>query len=377
MKSPELTLAVQNDYTVWARREDGAEARGKFVLDNLHRSLINIFMDWLNCGNKISRRQELEAFGALLYRTLFDSNVDAFFKHHQKSVQKDGQRLRIQLSFEEHVDDLASIPWEYLYSPDTQTERGFFLATTTDLVLSRYMPLNIARKTLAPTKEPLRVLIVVSKPQKLNPIISEPIIETIEKLAGPSIVVDKLKKPTIDKFLNKIAEFKPHVLHLIGHGRFIKLEKRGEIALLSADEATETWVRDRDFTDFFDQKHAIPHLVFLHLCEGGVIDFDANYAGLAPQLVRMGIQAVVAMQYPVSNKHADVFSQAFYSELAKGEPVDNAVQVGRWSITLNDPAAYDNGAFGVPVLYMRSRDGIIRSPARSVSRRKELRVGEK
>src|SRR2546425_246315 len=236
MKSPEVTIVVQNDYTVWARREDGAEVRGKFVLDSLHRSLIKIFVDWLNCS-KISHRQELEVFGSLLYRTVFDSNVDAFFKHHLKSIQKDAQRLRLQLSFEESVDNLASIPWEYLYSPDTETERGFFLATNKDLVLSRYMPLNIARKTLGPAREALRVLIVESKPQKLDTITPFPITEAIQKLEGLyAIVIDKLRNPTIDNFLDKIEKFKPHVVHFIGHGRFNKQAKRGEIALLDADE---------------------------------------------------------------------------------------------------------------------------------------------
>src|SRR5205823_2530038 len=98
------------------------------------------------------------------------------------------------------------------------------------------------------------------------------------------------------------------------------------------------------------------------LCEGGAVDFDANYAGLAPQLVRAGIQAVVAMQYPISNNAAIIFSRAFYRAMAKGEPVDIAVQTGRYRITTSISKAYDSRVFGIPVLYMRSRDGVIQPP---------------
>src|SRR6266571_5940644 len=112
---------------------------------------------------------------------------------------------------------------------------------------------------------------------------------------------------------------------------------KGEIALLDIDETSVRWVRDREFTEFFIQMHSVPHLAFLHLCEGGVIDFNANFAGLAPQLVRAGIQAVVAMQHPISNNAAIIFSRVFYRELSKGAPIDTAVQDGRWRITTSIP----------------------------------------
>ena len=364
MEYAELILVVQNGSTIWARRQDGAEVSGVFVLDDLHSSMIEIFEDWLNTG-KIARRRELEVLGSLLYRTLFNDRIEIFFKQSLDEVRKTRQRLRVQLSFEGKAADLANLPWEYLYSPDTETSAGFFLATHVNLVLSHYMPLEQSRQALAPAESPLRILIVVSKPQDpdLGPVSADLVIETIQNLAEKyPIKLDILQKPTIENLLEILEDTKPHVLHFIGHGRFDKLQERGQIALLDINGKNALWINDREFTEFFVQNYAIPRLAFLHLCESGAIDFTANFAGLTPQLIRAGVQAVVAMKYPITNRAATIFSRAFYSELAKGEPVDNAVQIGRWQITINDPLAYDSPVFGVPVLYMRSRDGIIQPP---------------
>ncbi len=360
MKSTELTLVVQDDRTVRAILQDGIArtvlgARlGTMKLDNLHRDLIGLFVGWLN-QEKITSRRELEVFGTLLYKMLFSGEIGRFLEQNLAEAQRAKQRLRIQLSFEEKAADLASIPWEYLYEPDY-----YFLATNVNLVLSRYIPLATGRQTLAPGEGTLHILLVVSKPLDLGPVVSDGVIEPIQKLEEIyPIKIDLLNKPTIDIFLDKIEEAKPHILHFIGHGRFNKADGNGEIALLDYDERSARWVKDDEFADYFVHMHSIPRLVFLHLCEGGAIDFSAGYAGLAPQLVRAGVQAVVAMQYPISNDAAIIFSQAFYRELAKGEPVDIAVQNGRWRITTRIPDAYDSRVFGTPVLYMRSRDGII------------------
>ena len=350
----ELTLTIQDDRTVRARRENDAEVSGKLMLDDLRRDLIGIFDEWLSLG-KMSRRREFTVFGSLLYRTLFNEQVESFFKQSLADARNARQRLRVQLSFGKEGADLASLPWEYLYTPE-----GYFLATHVDLVLARYIPLTTARESLAPAKGPLHILVVVSRPLDLGSVISDPVIEAIEKLSEVfPVTIDILNKPTIDNFLNKLEEVRPHVLHFIGHGQFNKDKKEGSIALLDEDEGSARWVRDYEFAQYFTNMRSIPRLAFLHLCEGGVTDLHDDFAGLAPHLVRAGIQAVVAMQYPISNNAAILFSQAFYRELAEGEPVDKAVQHGRWRITTRIPNAYDDRVFGTPVLYMRARDGII------------------
>ena len=94
----------------------------------------------------------------------------------------------------------------------------------------------------------------------------------------------------------------------------------------------------------------LPRVVVLHACEGATADFALSYAGLAPQLVRAGVRAVVAMQYPVTNATAIAFSTAFCKQLARRRPLDEAVQECRWLIG-GQGGDLDPRLLGVPVLY--------------------------
>lgn len=365
MSSPEITITIQGDRTVRVRDQDGAEASGKVETDSLRKATIEIFENWLN-KSRISERRELEVLGMHLYNMLFNGEVKSFFEKRiaEATLVKASpdQRVRVQLSFQgEAAAELARLPWEYLYRLQEGTSRGFFLSTRVALVLSRFMPSERARESLSVEESPLRILIVVSKPVDLGPVLTGDVIDVIQKLKD--VKVDLLEAPTVTNFLDKLGDVPPHVLHFIGHGRF--QGKQGSIALLKPDGQSAEWITDQAFAEYFENMGARPRLVFLHLCEGATVDFNANFAGLAPQLILAGIPAVVAMQYPITNKAAISFSRAFYRELMKGEPIDHAVQQARWQITIDDNNAYNTRVFGTPVLYMHSRDGIIQPGARS------------
>lgn len=359
MSAVELTVTVQNPQTVRVEDEHGGSVLGGVDPDPLRRDTIEVFEDWLSRGT-ISRREELMVLGQHLFQLLFNGQVEIFFEKTLARVPK-GERLRVQLSFQEEANELARLPWEYLYHP----RPPFWFSTHVDLVLSRYMPLPTGRSSLAPAESPLRLLIMVSEPKdgSLGPVVAEPVIEAIEKLKErlPIEIIRLQEPPTRDRFVDVLAKHQPHVLHFIGHGRFDRKAPTplGQIALLMPGGHTVDWCRDQDFAEFFTQARARPRLVFLHLCEGAVADFNANFAGLAPQLMQKEIQAVVAMQYPITNMAAIQFSRAFYEQLAEGEPIDKAVQVARYRLTTTLPQAYDSRIFGTPVLYMHSYDGII------------------
>jgi hypothetical protein len=219
--------------------------------------------------------------------------------------------------------------------------------------------------------------VLVSQPDhpSLGPVVAEPVIEAIQKLAEKypiQLVVEK--KPTVPNLLENLKDLNPHIIHFIGHGRYNDELNQGEIALLANDETSLRPVRDTEFVEFLTQMNAIPKLFLLQMCEGGVVDFKKQFAGMAPQLILAGVDAVVAMQHPITNAAAIAFSRAFYKELAEGNPVDSAVQMGRWQITLEIPQAYDSRVFGTPVLYMHSRDGIILPPSEAGKKTGEASV---
>lgn len=357
-----LSVSVEDRTTVRARRENEAETTGAFGLSSLHRSIVQLFVDWLH-GRKLTRRRELQVLGTVLYEALIAGDVARFFEQSVSESVTRGENLRIELTFRGDAGELASLPWEALYRPDSETSGGFFLATRQNLALSRYMPLEAGRPPLAPDQQTLRVLATASKPDDLG-IVREA--ETLDAIRSTSdtlgFEMQVLERPSVARLLSAIEESRPHVVHLFAHGDYDELTRTARIALLDAEERNALWVPDREFVEYFEQAGEMPRLVLLHACEGATVEFHANFAGLAPQLIRAGAEAVVAMQYPVTNQEATAFSKAFYDAVAKGRPVDAAVQRGRWQMTVAIPNTYDTGAFANPVLYLHSRDAVVAPP---------------
>ncbi|MBD2681568.1 MULTISPECIES: CHAT domain-containing protein [Nostoc] len=355
-------LLVESYEKVRFRRSDTGQVTGILNLARFSRQIMR-FENLLR-ANQLKSRQDFAKLGTLLYRCLFNGAVENSFKQIIKEIEdsknnKNPKIFRIQLTFSEEVSDLAGIPWEFIYYPDSETVEGFFLIDYSNLVISRYLPLEKEIHSMRNEEDLLRFLIVISEPAGLGEILKDSVIEKIQDLQNyyPGISLDILEKHSRRQIQEKIAIRKPHIFHYIGHGRFNWQDQKGEIALLNSDLQTPIWISDDTFADYF--KDFKPSLVVLQACQGGEGDFTANYAGLAPKLARKGIPAVIAMQYPVTNKIANVFSLAFYQALAKGESVDTAVQQGRREIVYDSDEYYDNRDFGNPVLYMSARDGYI------------------
>ena len=145
--------------------------------------------------------------------------------------------LRVVLEFEEESRELATLPWEYIYYPESK--QGFFIATRGKLILTRHVPLKVADRNLRPEDKPLRILIVVCQPAGMDPIKAVPdIIETIKNLQHKmpdNIMLDRLDQPTKTSFSKKVKEFSPHVLHFIGYGKSDD-KQSGYLAFVYPDE---------------------------------------------------------------------------------------------------------------------------------------------
>ncbi len=366
----ELIVTVQDSDIVNARTLEDAQADGKVQMDPLTRRTIDVFEEWLRDG-KITKANEMQVLGMHLYRAIFSGRVEDLFQETLKRARNQQQRLRVQLSFKPKAGELASMPWEYLYSPDTDMEPGFWFATHLNLVLSRYMPLGSERDQAVPSVDnKVRILVVVSQPEDLGPVIADPVIDQIKKLQEKlPIELEIHRETTLDSLVDKIQEVQPNVVHFIGHGRFNREEGQGQIALLAFNNNAD-WCADSQFASVFSQVSPKPRLVFLHLCESATAKLDAfssTFSGLAPKLIQAEVPTVVAMQYPITNLAAIAFTRAFYESLGKGSTIDDAVQEGRFRITTRIAGAMDTRVFGTPVLYMRSRNGELLPPNRLIN----------
>src|SRR4051794_17812325 len=121
----ELILTLQDSSFVHASRDDGAEVSAEFVLRGVDRRMVMLFADWLSDGGgtdgrKITRRSELEVLGMLLYEALLPAVIGAFFERSLSETAAAKETLRLQLSFRGEAAQLAALPWEFLYRPDSE-----------------------------------------------------------------------------------------------------------------------------------------------------------------------------------------------------------------------------------------------------------------
>jgi hypothetical protein len=94
-------------------------------------------------------------------------------------------------------------------------------------------------------------------------------------------------------------------------------------------------------------------LALLNACEGARGSATDPFAGAAQSLVQQGIPAVIAMQFPITDRAAILFAQEFYGAAIGGLPVDAALTEARRSLFAADHVL----EWAVPVLYMRSPNG--------------------
>jgi CHAT domain-containing protein/predicted RNA-binding Zn-ribbon protein involved in translation (DUF1610 family) len=338
-------------------------------MDPLRDLTIRFFRRWLEKTNIVRQRDDFIVLGSHLYEILFgDPRIRQAFETELDNAlkKKANPPLRLVLEFKKGARDLAELPWEFLYCP---RNKGYFLGACTDLILARHTPDmyldDEMRNELKPTSEQLRILLVISSPQfeevpdpfdptkkvqnRLPEIRAEDVRSKISSLKYAT--VDTLRKPTKSELTRRVKQFRPHVLHFIGHGQ------NGKLALVQEkSKELADWIEDATLADCFAEYQ--PHLVFLHACEGAVSGSYELFKGLALKLMEARIPTVVAMQFEVEVDEASRFAMRFYDELSLGRSIDEAVQLGRTELGTGKNEAgqqnYSTRSFGCPVVYIQN-----------------------
>ena len=294
----------------------------------------------------------LKALGRQLYQALFPDKINARFQATIASAQGNQESVRLRLIFQS--PELAALPWEFLYDEDT----NIFLANNTETVLSRYIDVPLQKRDIKAANLPLKVLLVISTPTDLATLDIAGEEKLIREALGKhietgEIELDVLQSATIGNINQKLREKPYNVFHFIGHGVFEN--NQGSIALVDTVGKSKL-LDDQSFANFFLGNSNLG-LVILNSCQGATVSSNQAFAGTAPNLVRRGIPAVVAMQYSILDNTAKLFADEFYRTLALGYPVDTAIQTTRNAISME--VGLDKRDFATPVLYMRAKDGII------------------
>ena len=141
-----------------------------------------------------------------------------------------------------------------------------------------------------------------------------------------------LDAPSPFELLRVLSKGDFQVVHYSGHGSL--QAKNGEGALVLGGSL----IKPEEFARLM-KNAADLRLMVLNACETSRTPPGRMDAlnGVATELVRGGIPAVVAMQFPISDRAALAFTHTLYDRLAAGDPVEAAVGEGHIAITREDP----------------------------------------
>jgi hypothetical protein len=352
----------------------------------------------------------LRILGRHLYHKVFRGAIadmfDETYEYFESATSDEtAGTLRVVITFHQDAEDLAALPWEFLY----YAKKGTFLSGGKhQLVLTRMVQNQPELKNEPPAERKLRVLAAVCTPDSLNSGIERENVEKIAAAMTEGELADAASKSSNTKVLSYLQklhlaqqieltiltdpEFSqletavredPNIIHFIGHGAPGKLYMRRPAELVDRDRANyylaqsagqpaervaehesvdaskvETLFRQR-------QPQRQPRLVFLQACYGATVGRGVAFS-TALEIVKVGVPAVVAMQYDIDAGSVDEFALAFYKKLMSGGTIADAVSEGRQRLaTQGEGKAWAHRNFGTPVIYMHGDTVVVGPPAAS------------
>jgi CHAT domain-containing protein len=140
------------------------------------------------------------------------------------------------------------------------------------------------------------------------------------------------------------------VFHFFGHGTL-----KGSIGHLVLEESK---TGNSDYLSAPDLAVALAgkgvRLAILSACLTGAGRFTDDFGVIATALIKAGIPAVVANQYPIPIKSISPFVGSIYSSLVRNGNIDSAVANGRVALAVGIGGATVGNAvveWGIPTLY--------------------------
>ncbi len=305
----------------------------------------------------------LRDFGYQLFDKLFSKDIGKlFYREIGRLESSSGSGMRIRLLFDledrrhahSHTElmRLSSLPWELLWS----LEHGYLCVNNAYPVV-RCLNLPSAARPLNLNARPLRVLVAVCPTKTLKLDLEaerRAILKTWGKLSG--IEVECFQPADRAELRRKVAREPEgrsrvpgggfHVLHVMGHAG---ISDQGEVVLHLNDAET---IAGSALADLVRGERQM-QLAFLNACDTARTPSGRGldpFAGIATALVCAGLPAVVAMQFPISDKAAIKFSETFYRGLAGDKKISAAVAEGRRAIKVD----LDSMEWVTPVLFLRT-----------------------
>ncbi len=243
---------------------------------------------------------EIKAFGAWLFRAVFDDEIYSHLRLSQDEAERKGAGgLRICLLLTD-VPELADLPWEYLFDP----ARDQFLSLSTKTPIVRYLDISQRVQPLA-VKPPLRALVVISSPKDQPPLDADQewarLNQALEGLQGEGrIELELLEEATLPALQTRLRWGNFQIFHYVGHGGFD--ERTGDGVLMLEDTDGMSQAVSGEVLGSLLHNETTLRLALLNACEGARGSETDPFSGTAQSLVRKRTPAVIAMQEAVSDQ---------------------------------------------------------------------------
>ncbi len=296
----------------------------------------------------------LAAAGSALFRWLTPEPVETHLRLAWDRAQRNGRGLRLRLTIDS--PEISAWPWELLRDPER--EHLFALSPATPLV--RYFDQANRLGALAEQAAalPLSLLLVLPQTADLDLAAERRSIEEVASSLTTALRVRTLAGlVTRTDLADALLTGDYDIIHFGGHGAFV--DGRGYIGLNQPD-GTADWIHSGTLSRLAVNYRAVK-LVIMNACNSGKLEDGRGFQGLAPQMVRFGVPAVVAMQYPITDAAAHTFAREFYKRLCLGDgagQVDVALTYARGMVSVLH-ADEDARGWAAPVLYTHAADGVI------------------
>jgi CHAT domain/Trypsin-like peptidase domain len=333
----------ENDWAVSATLHPGGHVGPEEVdLNSVREKVARLFRDWASRGRaepgevapgRFDPGEEVRLLGGILFSAVLPGAIGRRF---EEVLPEGDERVLLALHFKRGLQPaIVEMPWEHLYLPQPGVESDVHVARADKLAFVRVLSPE-RREPERPSMRHLSALMVgVSPPTAAG---QERLADRV-LAAAPSVdrrvdnlTLDPLDMPTAEQVQEKLAAGAYDIVHYVGFGQYrggadqLALQGYGGFQYLDADRFAMRLEEDR-----------LPRVVVLQQVEvpkdvpsrGEPQSVPADLSMFAWGLLRRGVEAVVANQFPLAPQLTVAFNAEFYAQLAAGQSFEMAVQKAR------------------------------------------------
>jgi hypothetical protein len=282
--------------------------------------------------------QELRKFGDDLYRFFLQGELLELY------ARLPAEHMRIQVL--SNQAEIQAIPWEYWQEPKKpgpRRERSVVRIVPT-IGIGAPQPLSLAQE--------VRVLFVSAAPVDQGGVSWAEVKEVLED-AFAARLPDRFDLEAIEgvsraSLSQALMQRNFDIFHFSGHGELVG--GHGHLVLIDPQTRKSTRLRADELASILSGRGV--RLVVLSACETSSGNAGEPFAVIADALVRSGIPAVIANQFPVPDKTVATFVGAVYTSLLTTGDIDQAVTEGRLQLAIElDGTAGAPLEWGIPTLH--------------------------